>query len=73
MYRLIVNFETKEQMNAVMRLIDNTFIPFDPANTDYQQFLQHLAQGLPVESADGTAMTQSEIAALYQTLAQPNT
>ena len=42
MYRLIVNFETKEQMNAVMRLIDNTFIPFDPANTDYQLYLKWL-------------------------------
>jgi len=56
-----------------MRLIDNTFIPFDPANTDYQQFLQHLAQGLPVEAVDGTVMTESEIAALYQTLTQSNT
>ena len=45
----------------------------DPANTDYQQFLQHLAQGLPVEAVDGTAMTESEIAALYQTLTQPGT
>ena len=49
------------------------FVPFAPANTDYQQFLQHLAQGLPVEAVDGTVMTESEIAALYQTLTQPGT
>ena len=70
MYQL-VKIPTTNEITTVRK--ENSFIPFDPANTDYQQFLQHLAQGLPVESVDGTAMTQSEIAALYQTLAQPNT
>jgi hypothetical protein len=72
MYKLIQNLPGLDQ-NVVQRLADNTFIPFDPANTDYQQFLQHLAQGLPVEAVDGTVMTESEIAALYQTLTQPGT
>ena len=33
------------QINTVKRLFDNTFIPFDPANTDYQQYLKWVAEG----------------------------
>ena len=38
MYKLISN-------KVVQRLLDNTFIPFDPANTDYQQYLAWLEAG----------------------------
>jgi hypothetical protein len=31
--------------NGVIRIIDNTFIPFDPANTDYQAYLKWLDEG----------------------------
>ena len=30
---------------CVKRLLDNAFIPFDPANTDYQAYLKFLAEG----------------------------
>lgn len=42
MYKL---FTSIGKINFVIRLTDNAFIPFDPANTDYQAYLAWLAEG----------------------------
>ena len=48
MYKLTRTSLSGQQF--IERLIDNAFIPFDPANTDYQQYLAWLAEGnLPEE------------------------
>jgi len=44
MYKLI-NAPFSNIANAVIRLNDNAFIPFDPANTDYQAYLKWIAEG----------------------------
>jgi hypothetical protein len=31
--------------NQIRRLLDNAYIPFDPANTDYQDYLKWLDEG----------------------------
>ena len=38
--------------NVVKRIADNAFIPFDPENTDYQEYLAWLAEGNEPEPAD---------------------
>jgi len=40
------------QPSCVIRTSDGACIPFDPANTDYQQFLKYQAEGGKVYGAD---------------------
>ena len=44
MYQLVLNFPGGVPQ-VVKRLADNVFIPFDPANTDYQQFFRWCEEG----------------------------
>ena len=49
-----------EPANCVQRLSDNAFIPFDPANTDAQQFAKWLQAGNKPEPADEGGMVTDE-------------
>lgn len=51
MYQLLPN-TLLGASQCIKRLSDNAFIPFDSANTDYQAYLQWIAEGnepLPAE------------------------
>jgi len=51
MYKLHKNLN--DEVDVVVRLTDNACIPFDEANTDYQEYLKFLENGgipLPAEN-----------------------
>ena len=39
-------------VQAICRKSDNAYIPFDPANTDYQEYLEWVSKGNTPEEAD---------------------
>ena len=48
MYKLILNKPSTtdiQSLDCVQRISDNSCIPFDPANTDYQAYLKWLDEG----------------------------
>jgi len=59
------------QQQFVIRLADNAFIPFNPANTDYQNFINEINNDkAQLEDADGNLMTAEQAKAFVATLPQ---
>jgi hypothetical protein len=52
MYQLEKDIQTKQPLNQVLRLADGAHIPFDPDNTDYQEYLRWLEAGNTPEPAE---------------------
>ena len=49
------NLITGQPAQCIKRIADNAFIPFDPANTDYQAYLAWLEEGNEPLPADEPA------------------
>ena len=66
MYKI---YKSQTKYECVIRLSDNAFIPFDPANTDYQAFKADLDKGVDLQDAEGNVLTTEQVAAFLQGLA----
>ena len=67
MYKLIAGDFNK--ISDVQRLFDGACIPFDPANTDYQNFKAQInADEAQLLDADGNLMTAEQAKAYVATL-----
>ena len=45
MYQYFKMLDGSNMSGCIKRSADNAFIPFDPANTDYAEYLRWLAEG----------------------------
>jgi len=54
--------------DCVKNLSNNSFIPFDPANTDYQTFKKEVLAGAELQDAEGVVMTQEQANQFIATL-----
>ena len=54
MYKLTQINRLSNKVEMVQRLSDNAFIPFAPANTDYQEYLKWVAEGNTPQPAEDT-------------------
>jgi len=52
MYKKTLNPFTGQSNDAVIRLSDGAYIPFDQSNTDYQAYLKWVEEGNTPEEAE---------------------
>jgi hypothetical protein len=53
MYKQIKDWQNN-LVDGIKRVSDNAFIPFDPDNVDYQEYLKFIADGGQPEPAETT-------------------
>lgn len=50
-------YKLTKDINTILRIADNAFIPVNPDNTDYQQYLKFLEEGGQPLPADDDGQT----------------
>jgi hypothetical protein len=67
---VIYKLQIFNEVESVNRITDKliAYIPFDPANTDYQTFKRDLSEGVELQDPDGNVMTQEQVDEFLRTL-----
>ena len=53
MYKKLIDpITNQDSTEQIKRISDGAVIPFDPANTDYQEYLEWVAEGNTPEEAE---------------------
>jgi len=56
MYKQYKDYKGNINNFAIIRVVDNTCIPFDNANSDFNQFKKDLANGAELQDAEGVVI-----------------
>jgi len=67
MYKLPIIFQEQTKPTCVIRS-DGAAIPFDPDNTDYQQFKKDIQNGVVLNDAEGNPITGTALTTFLNTL-----
>jgi len=51
-YKLLKDSKTGNELNVILRKTDNSYIPKNQNNVDYQEYLEWVAEGNTAEAAD---------------------
>tara|TARA_R100000988_G_C3951116_1_gene141139 strand:- start:66 stop:233 length:168 start_codon:yes stop_codon:yes gene_type:complete len=51
-YKKLKTAQGEDDLENIKRIEDSAFIPFDPGNIDYQEYLKWVAEGNTAEAAD---------------------
>ena len=63
MYKQTKSVYGYTEPTSVIRTTDGACIPFDPANTDYQEYLEWITEGNTPEAADGQVKARTHSSA----------
>lgn len=68
MYRQLKTPAGELVNTSICKTKTNSFIPFDPANTDYASFKKDVLEGAELQDADGNVMSAKKAKEFIQTL-----